>query len=251
MRTVLIVLIVFFLPLIGKAQYTPAAAVDKLIEVTKVFHSGEAYACDAIVEIKYKGGKPLVDSSRLICKDGFTWYKSGLVERVESSAGEIIVNHELKIVNLWLSDSIRAILQMELNAEGDEEFEAMLDADFEAKDFADFKQFLANSCNVKTSRTGDLEEISFTPKDLSKSVLVSMIIRFDKDSKVRYYEYTTRDVYARDYYGNSRFRLVRTIYDNLQYEQVPEIPSKFTDFLEWNGWTVKLKKYTNYKLSVL
>jgi hypothetical protein len=201
--------------------------------------------------VKYKGKSPVRDTSTLMYKNGLTWYRSKRVERVEAAEGEVIVNHELKSVSLHLSDSIRQILQMELGVKPDKELESALDANFEGQDMAYFKNFVTRHCNVVSVFKDGLDEISITPKNPAQATLLSLKIRFDKNSKVRYYEYVNREVYASDPKGNSRFRIVTTIYDNFHYEEMTDIPSKLTDFIEWNGWTVKLKKYTNYKLSVL
>lgn len=235
------------------AQHTPEEAYHKLMDLTELFNGNQPYSCSAIVEIRYKNNSnaPLRDTSVLIYRNRSTYYKSKLVERVEASQGSLIVNHELKSATFELSDSIRKVLQKELNIEPDRELESMLDSNFALEDMLVFNKYITEHCNVKWDSKDGLDEILFTPKITGQTTLVSLKIRFDKESRMQYYEYTNREVYAADWEGNSRFRVVRTIYDNFIYDHVPDIPSRLADFLEWNGWKIKLKKYPNYKLSVL
>lgn len=251
-----IVILIGFLTAVGigaYAQKTVQSAHAKFMELTKMFNGDKPYSCLAIVEVKYKENavNALKDTSRLIYKNGSTYYRSPLVERVEASQGELIVNHELKTASFYISDSIKEVVYKELNVVMDKEFESMLEDNFERKDLDEFNDFVLKSCDVVWETRDGLEEISFTPKNPSQATLLSMKIRFDKEDKVRYYEYVMRNIYSTDWNGSSRFRLVRTIYDNFNYNDIPALPSKLSDFLEWNGWTIKLKKYSNYKLSVL
>ncbi|HTN46377.1 MAG TPA: hypothetical protein VL098_08530 [Flavipsychrobacter sp.] len=233
------------------AQRSAESAYNKFIELTKMFNGTEPYACDAIVDVKYKNKDAVRDTSNLIYKNGSTYYKSIRVERIEGSAGELVINHELQEASFNLSDSIRKVVMKELKIKPDREAESALDSNFDKKEMEVFNRYVIRNCNVQRTTKDGLEEIAFTPKKMEDAPLTSMKIRFDSKSKVRYYEYTYRDVYSTDFEGNNRFRLIRTIYDNFKYDHIPNIPSRLTDFLEWNGWTVKLKKYTNYKLSVL
>jgi hypothetical protein len=162
-----------------------------------------------------------------------------------------VINHELKTAVLNVSDSIKQVLQKELGIKEDKDLEALLDSNFQANDQQAFNDYVVKNCNASWVSKGIYEEISFTPKNASGALFMSMKIRFSKDDKVQYYEYTNREAYARDLDGRTKYRVVTTIYDNIIYNNVPNIPSKLSDFLEWNGWTIKLKKYTNYKLSVL
>lgn len=234
------------------AQHSNEQAYAKLMQLTKVFHGKEPYSCNAIVEVKYKSGaNSLRDTSKLIYRNGSTYYKSKKVEHVEASQGELVINHELKTAVLNVSDSIKQVLQKELGIKADKELEALLDSNFQTNDQQAFYDYVVKNCNASWVSKGALDEISFTPKNTSGALFISMKIRFSKDDKVLYYEYTNREAYAKDLDGRTKYRMVTTIYDNLVYNNVPNIPSKLSDFLEWNGWTIKLKKYTNYKLSVL
>lgn len=251
-KIVLIVLCLVLSKTNVMAQQDVVAAYEKFMQLTSLFHGAEPYSCDAIVEVKYKGNANIVrDTSRLIYKNGLTYYKSRLVERVEASQGELIINHELKTASFQVSDSIKLLLQKELDIQRNTEFESMLDSNFESRDLNEFKIFATQQCNVSWNSKDGLDEISFTPKNAGKSPFLSIKIRFGKDSRIRYYEYTNREAYATDWDGSSKIRLVTTIYDNFTYNNVPDIPSKLSDLLEWNGWTIKLKRYTNYKLSLL
>lgn len=241
---------ILLFPSVMVAQRDNEAAYKKLLELTSMFHGLEPYSCYAILEVKYRDGKPVRDTSMLIYRNGQTYYKSRRVEHVESSVGELIINHELRTADLHLSDSIRQVLFGELDLKPDKELESMLDSNFQQKELQYFNDYVVNHCNAAWETKDGVDEISFTPKDRQHATLLSMKLRF-KGSTLLYYEYTYRDVYSSDIAGNAIFRTVRTIYDNFKYEQVPNISSRLSDFLEWKGWTVKLKIYTNYKLSVL
>lgn len=253
MRRVFLIALGFLLNQINAvAQHSAEATLEKFTQLTGMFRGAQPFSCNAIVEVKYKNShNPVRDTSLLIYRNGLTHYKSRLVEHVDAPEGELIVNHELETVTFHVSDSIRQIVHKKLNIRIEEEVESMLAPNSEGKDVAAFSQYLVNNCYITWTTKDGLEEISFTPKNASQATLLSMKVRFDKDSKVRYYEYTNREVYATDWNGDSRFRVVRTIYDDFRYSNVPNIPSKLTDFLEWNGWAVKLIKHTNYKFSVL
>ena len=253
MRKVFLIALGFLLSQINAAaQHSAEATLEKFTQLTGMFRGAEPFSCYAIVEVKYKNTPTSVrDTSLLIYRNGMTHYKSKLVEHVEAPEGELIVNHELKTVTLHVSDSIREIVHRKLNVKIEKEVESMLESNSENKDLAAFSQFLVNNCYITWTTKDGLDEISFTPKNATQATLLSMKVRFDENSKLRYYEYTNREVYATDWNGDSRFRLVRTIYDNFRYSNVPDIPSKLTDFLEWKGWAVKLIKHTNYKFSVL
>lgn len=235
------------------AQQNAEAAYGKLMQLTRMFHGREPYACYAIVEMKYKKGpnNTLRDTSKLIYKNGATYYKSKLVERVAASQGELIINHELKTASFHISDSLEQVVQKDLKVMPDKEMETMLDSNAESSNLQVFKNYMLHDCTVAWDTKEGYDEITFTSKSNANAVFLSMKIRFTRDSKVLCYEYTTREMYATDMNGSGRFRIVRTIYDNFNYDNVPDIPSKLSDFIQWDGWTMTLKKYTNYKLSVL
>lgn len=252
-KTILIILCLIMSQAHVMAQQNAEAAYQKFMQVTSMFHGKDPYACNAIVEVKYKNGQSnaLRDTSRLIYKNGSTYYKSKVVERVEASQGELIINHELKTASFDVSDSIRQVLEKESDMKPNKEMEALLDSNTDGRDLKAFNNYIVHHCNVTWNTREGMEEISFVPKDADNTPFVSMKIRFGSDAKVRYYEYANKEAYSTDLDGNARYRVVKTIYDNFTYDNVPNIPSKLADFLEWNGWTIKLKRYTNYKLSLL
>lgn len=234
------------------AQQNNIPAYEKFMQLTKMFTAKEPYSCLAIVIVKYDGQKPLGDTSKLIYKNGSTYYKSKIVERLEGSQGQLIVNHEIKSVTLELSDSVKLALQKELKLEIDKSFEAILDSDFQRKDDEAFKMFILKQCNAEWVKKDGLDEISFVPKSKNNPVFLSIKLRFNAQNKIVYYEYTNSDIYSKDWKGNPRVRYVTTIYDRFNYDHVPDIPVKLSDFLEWKkDWTVNLKKHTNYKFSLL
>lgn len=233
------------------AAHTSQEAYHKLMSLTKMFSSSAPYSCNAIVQVVYDDAEhQLRDTSRLIYKGGITYYKSKVVERIEATEGVLIINHELKTATFEVSDSIKNILQGELNIETDEEFEAMLDSNYEEKDQEAFKSYLLNDCKMVWQSSKGTEEISFKANKDNSAMLLSMKIKFTNE-KVLYYEYTNREVYSNDWNGTNRYRLVTTIYNDFNYSNVPNIPVKLSDYLGLSGWTVKLKKYTDYKFSLL
>lgn len=243
-------MVVFFAS--AKAQQNNAQAYEKFMQLTKMFTAKDPYTCLAIAVVKYDGQKPLGDTSKLIYKNGATYYKSKLVERLEGSQGQLIVNHETKSATLELSDSVKLVLQKEMKLAVDKSFEAILDSDFQKKDDLAFKTFIIKHCNVEWIKKDGLEEISFIPKSKNDPVFLSIKIRFNAQDKIVYYEYINSDVYSKDWKGNPKVRYVTTIYDRFNYERVPDIPVKLSDYLDWKkDWTVNLKKYTNYKFSLL
>jgi hypothetical protein len=234
------------------AQPSPEAVYAKYMQVTSMFHGKTPYTCLAIAAVKYKkDAKGMRDTSRLIYKNGMTYYKSRLVERLEDARGELILNHQLKTAVLNVSDSVREAAQKVANIKPDEAFEALLDSNVEAREQAEFRNFVTQQSNVSWTTNGDMDEITITPQKPGAALLTSIRIRFTKDMRVRYYEYTSKDAYATDIEGRAKYRVITTIYDNFNYDNVPNIPAKVSDYLVWSGWTIKLKKYTNYKLSVL
>ncbi len=256
MRTLVAFLLLMALAaaLPARAQRSTAQACAQLFQLTKLFDGDAPFACSTITEIKYKtnANRPLRDTSKVIYRNHRTYYRSRRVEHVEGAEGELLVNHELRTVSLYLSDSIRRKVQETLDVKRDPETEALLETaeNAEKADLSAFKTFLIDGCNATWETKGGVEEIRFTAKVASQAPLLSVVLEF-RDGKILYYEYTYRDVYANDYYGNSRFRFVRNIYQNFDYEDIPAIPAHLSDFLQWNGWTIKLKKYTDYELSVL
>lgn len=234
------------------AKQSSEAAYYQLLQLTKMFGGASPFSCNAIVEVKYKSNaaRPLRDTSKLIYRDRSTYYRSRIVERVEGREGELVINHELRTVNYHISDSLKQAVQRELKVKPNPEIEAMLEADVEGTDLASFRKFLVEECSYTWDTKEGLEEIHFTPKNPGQATLLSVRIGFS-DSRVRYYEYTIRDVYATDYYGNSQFRVIRTRYQDFNYEGIAPIPVRFSDLLQWSGWTIKLKQHTDYKLSVL
>lgn len=235
------------------AQHTAEAAYEKFMQLTQVFHGKEPYTCNAIVDVRYKDGpgNAIRDTSKLIYRNGSTYYRSKLVEHVEASQGELVINHELKTAVFSISDSIKLVLQKEMNMKPDKELEAMLDSNFQNNDQHAFNKYVVKDCNVSWASKGDYEEITFVPKSTAGGLFMSMKVRFVDDSRIIYYEYTNREAYATDMNGRTKFRMITTIYDKFSYNNVPNMPSKLSDFIGWNGWTIKLKKYSNYKLSVL
>ena len=237
----------------GSAQHSPEEAYRMLLRLTASFSGAAPYSCDAIVQVSYNSSAKgaLTDTSALIYQGRSTYYRSRLVERVEAPQGELIINHQLKTASFYIADSVKQVLQKDLRVPVNKELESVMDSNVAQGELEAFHSFLVGECNMAWNAKGGLEEIAFTPKNPRQATLLMVKIRFDQYSKVRYYEYTSRDFYATDWHGNSRFRIVKTIYDHFKHEQVPHIPSKLNDFLAWNGWKIKLIKYTNYKLSVL
>lgn len=234
------------------AQSGNIAAYEQLMQLTGMFNGNKPYTCSAIVTVKYKKDSKNVtgDTSKLIYKNGMTYYRSKRVERVASSLGELILNHELKSATFSISDSVKEVVQKELNIAPDREFESLLDSNYESRDLDAFKKYLVNHCYVATSSKDGVDEIAFTPKNPKDIIFFSIKIRFVQGA-IQYYEYTNSEIYATDMTGKKKFRYITTIYDNFTYGQVPDIPARLSDFIDWQGWSVKLKKYTNYKFSLL
>lgn len=235
-------------------QEDAVKAYEQLTQLTKLFRGNTPYSCLAIVSVQYKlvQQKNTSDTSRLIYKNKSTYYKSPSVERLEGPQGELIINHQLKTATLDISDSVREVLYKELKIEADKSFEAKLDADYDRKDEDAFKTYVQKYCKVTRRNAGDgSEEISFAPKSDKVPAYISMKIRYNGEGKVLYYEYITDESYATDWNGKPRVRRVTTIYDRFRYDNVPDIPVQLSEYLDWEGWNVKLKKYTNYKFSLL
>ncbi len=229
-------------------------AYNKLVQLVSIFHGTKPFSCMAIAEVKYKENRnnPLRDTSSLIYNNKLTYYKSRRVEKTEGAIGNIIINHELREVHLQLSDSIRTAIYERYGTKqkGNQDIVAMLEENPEEVDVASFKKFLTENCIVSWQSKEGIDEIAFRPKQPGNAEILSLIIRF-KDSKVLHYEYSYRDIYAKDYYGNDKFRIIRTVYTNFSYENVPPIPVKLSDLIYWNASQVRLKKFTNYTFSVL
>ncbi len=252
-RKYLWLLCIIMVPQGAPAQQDAAAAYDKLTELTALFQGKKPYSCLAIAEVRYPGkaGKAIRDTSRLVYKNGATWYRSRLVERLEGPEGELIINHELKTATLQISDSIKLALQKELAIKPNKEYEALLDAGFAQKDEQAFRDYVTGKCNVTWNRDGQGGEITIVPKQEEGSLFLNITIRYDSDSRVSYYQYAVRDAYSSDWEGKRIFRRVTTIYDSFSYDNVPDIPVSLGDYLDWDGWSVQLKKFTNYKFSLL
>lgn len=252
-RKILLLLLVVISHLTAGAQQVNAAAYEKLMTLTGLFSGSQPYTCSAIVTVKYKKDSKNVigDTSRLIYKNGLTYYKSKRVERVAASQGELIINHELKSATFSISDSVKKVVQKELNIKPDREFESLLDSNFETRDLNAFKRYLLEMCYVTTEAKDGVEEIIFTPKNANDIIFLSIKIRYTPDGKIQYYEYSNNEIYATDMNGKKKYRYLTTIYDNFNYNKVPDIPTRLSDYIEWEGWSVKLKKYTNYKFSLL
>lgn len=253
-RIILTLILVLLAPcLLYAQQHSPLEAYNKFKQVTSLFQANVPYSCSAIVEVNYKNGaeNTIRDTSRLIYKNGTTYYKSRRIERIEGPEGQLMVNHELRQIVFELSDSITNLIKDELGAKPDKELEALLDADYEEKDEAAFKKFVVEHCNVSWTETNGINEIIFTPKQKDHSVLSIMKLRFMNDGRVLYYKYENSDIYATDWNGNKQYRNIATIYDNFNYNNVPQVPARLSDYLAWNGWTLKLKKFTDYKFSLL
>jgi len=152
---------------------------------------------------------------------------------------------------LQISDSIKLALQKELAIKPNKEYEALLDAGFAQKDEQAFRDYVTGKCNVTWNRDGQGGEITIVPKQEEGSLFLNITIRYDSDSRVSYYQYAVRDAYSSDWEGKRIFRRVTTIYDSFSYDNVPDIPVSLGDYLDWDGWSVQLKKFTNYKFSLL
>lgn len=252
MRTILSIICIVAVQMYAHAQHSNEAAYERLTELTKIFSATAPFSCNAVIEVKYKdnAAKPLRDTSKLIYKNRKTYYRSRIVEHIEGSEGELTINHELKRVDYHISDSLRSILQSIRKIKPDSQLTAIIDKNPDVTNMAIFKRFLINGCNMTWEEKEGLEEIRFTPKNLSQATLTSVMIRFD-ELKIQHYEYSYRDVYATDYYGKSQFRVIKTSYRDFDYSNDIQIPVSLSDLLLWRGWTVKMKKYTDYKLKVL
>lgn len=254
LKRLLIIISLLFGSLQMIAQHTSTEAYDKFLQLTAMFHGSAPYSCNAIVEISYrKTAKSIRDTSKLIYKNGSTYYKSRLVEHIEDWQGELIINHELKTATFTISDSLRLVIERDMKLKRNKELESMLDSNIESHELQAFNKYVNRECNVTWATKGEgIDEITVLPKNPKDGLLLSMKLRFWSNvSKIVYYEYTNKEPYAYDPNGNTKYRIVTTIYDKFIYGNVPDIPSKLSDFLTWDGWTVTLKKYSNYKFSLL
>ncbi len=233
---------------------TISEAYSKYLSLTSVFRGSGAYGCWAIVEVSYEGSRrPSVrDSSRLIYRAGRTYYRSSRVERLEDSRGVLTLNHELGRATLEISDSLRERILEELDWKADPQREAMVDSNYEQHSMQAFEKYILGHCHYRWDRQGPVEAIRFWPRVAGQSPFESMELRFDAQrSEVVYYRYSVRDPYSRDWNGDPLYRLVTTIYDGFRYDQVPSIPYDLDDYLDWEGGTVRLKRYNNYQFSLL
>jgi len=233
------------------AQKSAEEAYQKLISLTKCFHGNQPFQCKAIVEVKYvKDAKPSADTSKLVYRDGYTWYKSKVVENIQDQTGTLLINHELKTIVFQLSDSLKQAAMKEIKFKPNKELESKLDSSLSNNDLTVFHNYLVNDYDFKWEKKGQFDEILFTPKKNNTNSLRSLLIRFDEKG-IHYYEYSNRDVYANDWKGNPRFRLIKTYYTDFNFQQVPPITAKVNDYLLWKGWRLSLKKNTNYQFSIL
>ncbi len=252
-RKLIIILCLLYAATDAIAQHSPEDCYNKYMELTKMFRGDKPYACNAIVFVKYKlnAANSDGDTSRLIYKNKLTYYKSPLVENIDAPEGQLTINHELKTAVFNISDSIKRVLQKELNMKPDEELESMLDDNFEKKDLEAFKQYVLIHCQVEWNTENGVHEITFYPKRNDDAVFIAVTLRFNSKNQVVYYQYVNSDVYSTDFNGKKKIRYVTTVYDNFKHDNIPDIPARLSDYLQWNGWDVKLKKYTNYKFSLL
>lgn len=243
--------LICLISLTSPGQPTGAEVYSKFKELTALFQGSTSYVCDAIVEVNYDGTRAVGDTSRFIHRDGITYYRSPRVEHIEAPEGVLEINHEQKTAVFTVSDSIRRIIMAASDFEIDKEWESMLDSTSATRQEAVFRDYVLGNCDLTWTTQGGIEEIRIIPQSVADAPFTLIHLRFRSNGQVVYYEYIERDAYVEDMMGITRYRLVKTIYDRFDYDQIPTIEAKLSDYLIWKGWTIRLKKFTDYKLSLL
>lgn len=238
---------------IVKAQ-PEVLAYDKLVELTKTIHGNSHYSCKQLMDIKYAPWqqKVLRDTSIYIRRGKYVYQKSKIAEVFTVSEGEILINHQLQLVSFTISDSLRKEYMKEIGYQPDTAMMTMLDSNFLEKDVIRFRDFLTQQCLVSWKKLNAQEEqIHFTAKKPQEAIVLSFTVRFTGDL-VTYYEYVCKDEYTvNKLTGKPMYRTIKTAFFDFNYRNVPDFPVKFSDYLSLDDGMARLKKYKNYKLTVL
>lgn len=194
-------------------------------------------------------GTTIIDNDRI-----YVHSKSGTV--LNGNIGTLNLNHETKIAVFSPSDS----LMKEIVAKFPEQYADKNDYSL-IKPYLEKAQhslytkeqeaFIREHCTIVRKLSAGRVEITIRPKDKATGYFISGKVVLNEQRQLVEMETVYRDIYAHDYNGDDRYRIVHQKNAHYQYTAVGAIPVRLDDFIEFRNWKIKLKKYTDYKLDVL
>lgn len=251
--------IIFFysiiVPFLGFAQESKISA-DEYFRLAKSIAYPDRYAYTTITRINYPKSNVYTDSGTTIIDHNHIYVNTKSATVINGNIGTLNLNHETKIALFSFSDSVmKEIVQKfpELynDATDYSDIEPYLEKAQNSLYTKEQEVFIRDHCDIVQKKTADGVEINIQPRSKTTGYFISGRIELNEQGKLMETETVYRDVYARDFEGDDKYRIVDQKNTNYKYSAVPSIPVHLNDFIEFRNWKIKLKKYTDYKLDVL
>ncbi|MBL7712267.1 MAG: hypothetical protein JNL13_07390, partial [Chitinophagaceae bacterium] len=175
---------------------------------------------------------------------------------VTGNIGSLNLNHESKIALMSLSDSVMKEIMLKFPEQYKDDnvyngIEPYLEKAPNSLYTKEMEAFIREHCDIVQKKAEGLVEIKVQPRNKAAGYFISGRIVLNEKGRLIETETVYRDVYARDFSGADKYRIVTQKNTNYQYTAVRPIPVHLNDFIEFRNWKIKLKKYTDYKLDVL
>jgi hypothetical protein len=243
------------LPFLGLAQDSKMGAEDYFRLANGIAYP-DRYAYTTITAINYPKSNTYTDSGTTIIDHNQIYVQTKSETIVTGNIGSLNLNHEQKIALLSLSDSMmKEIVQKFPDQYKDDndysDIEPYLEKARHSLYTKEQEAFIRDHCDIVQKKTTDRVEINVLPRDKTSGYFISGRLVLNEQGRLLETETVYRDVYARDFSGGDKYRIVTQKNTNYQYTAVRSIPVQLNDFIEFKNWKIKLKKYTDYKLDVL
>lgn len=229
---------------------------DEFFVVAKGVSYPERFQFRTVTTVSYPKANTYIDSGITVIDQGRIFVQSKSNTIISGSIGTLNLNHESKIALFSPSDSFtKEIVAKFPDIYEDKtdysEIEPYLEKAQNTMYTKDQEEFIRNSCTIVRTKTGNRIEIAIQPKSKTTGYFISGKIVLDESGKLIETETSYREVYALDYNGNEKYRIVKQKYTDYKYNSVAAISASLYDFIEFKSWKLKLKKYTDYKLDML
>jgi hypothetical protein len=251
--------IIFFysiiLPFIGFSQESKISADEYFIVAKSVIYPAK-FAYTTITKIKYPQSSTYTDSGITIIDNNQIYVNTISSTIISGNIGTLNLNHENKIALFNPSDSVMKEIELKFpDMFKDNTDYSVIEPYLEKQQNTLFTKeqevFIKNDCDVYQKKFTDRIEINIYPKSKTTGYFISSRLVLDNQRRLIETESTYREVYAKSYNGDDKYRIVTQKNTNYKYNSVSSIPAHINDFIEFKNWKIKLKKYTNYKLDVL
>lgn len=239
----------------GFSQESKISA-DEYFNAVKSIVYPDRYTYNTITKINYPKSNSYTDSGITIINKNHIYINTKSETIINGNIGSLNLNHENKIALFSPSDSFSKEIVLKFpDIYKDDNDYSLIEPYLEKQQNSFYSKeqefFIKNSCDIFQKKSTGRIEINIYPKSKTTGYFISGRLVLNEQGNLLESETMYRDVYAKDFYGGDRYRIISQKNSNYNYNSVGSIPVSLNDFIEFKNWKIKLKKYTDYKLDVL